>query len=454
MSRNIFLLLCLISSFCDISNATPSTVANQIQFITDTFVTNTYYRAAVFPRLDQTHGIPVAMKFSLASIKDFDEVAGTLELIGELTITWTDEIINDQFVLATHNNLSNILFTSKNVWKPSVTTFNSVSNIIEVGEISNKVRVTMDTGGMEWGPGIVTKTGCSVDVSNFPFDKQECDVVFTNWGYIASEVYFTESETEIDLEGYRENEQWSIDTTSAEIKTIDNISYMYFKITLIRRSLFFLTNLVFPILVLSLLNAIVFLLPPATGERISYTITAFMSFAVYLTLTADNLPRTSEPMSILCVYLMVMTVISAGTALFTIVTLRIFHTDEETRVPDKLAWIVGCLNCRICKDDDDDDDMEMFTVKTPEPDMKQVPADMVEGSGGNEKAPLPDDEEVNPDDDEDDTKEKGEAVKGKFGVDFKLLAATLDFMFFLVFVGLNVLVTFVFLVPLAAAMNS
>ncbi|XP_033724557.1 uncharacterized protein LOC117314565 [Pecten maximus] len=148
-----------------------------------------------------------------------------------------------------------------------------------------------------------------------------------------------------------------------------------------------------------------------------------------------------------------MTCISAGTALFTITTLRIFHTEEEERIPDKLATIVAVLNCKVCKDEDDDEDeMEIFAIKTPEPlDSKNEPLDMIDPGadpGVDEKAPLPDDEEAG----EDEENEEKEIVKGKYGVDWKLISATLDFFFFLVFIAGNALITFFFLVPLAATM--
>lgn len=416
-----------------------------------TTITDGAYNLNVFPRNTQSSYIDVDMIFHLHSIKEFNEVSGTLELIGILKVTWTDQLVGDQYNWLLHGNMTDILIPATRLWKPTVTIFNSVSTIKVVGDTSNKVRVNPGTGTMEWWPGIVLKTGCKVDATNFPFDKQNCEVTFTNWGYRDTEVKFVVTSTTINIDSYRENEEWTIDDTTSTSETVNSKSFVSYELTLGRRPLFFLANLVFPILILSLLNAIVFLLPPATGERITYSITAFMSFAVYLTLTAQNLPRTSEPLSILCVYLMIMTCISAGTALFTIFTLRIFHTEEDDRVPDKLATLIAVLNCKVCRseDDDDEDEMEIFAIKTPEPMDGKTALDMLEPGadpGVDEKAPLPDDDE------EAEENEEKEVVKGKYGVDWKLVSATLDFFFFLVFVAGNALITFFFLVPLAAEM--
>ncbi|XP_033724665.1 neuronal acetylcholine receptor subunit beta-2-like [Pecten maximus] len=230
-----------------------------------TTITDGAYNSKVFPRDTQTDIIDVDMVFYLSSIKEFNEVSGTLELIGILKITWTDQLIGDQYAWAVHGNISEILITSSNIWLPTVTIFNSVSKIKVVGDITNKIRCNPTTGAMEWWPGIVLKTGCNVDASNFPFDKQKCKVTFTNWGFKNTEVRFVLSSSSVNLENYRENEEWSIETTILEMEDINNINYATYTVTLARRSLFFLANLVFPILILSLLNAIVFLLP--TSDR-------------------------------------------------------------------------------------------------------------------------------------------------------------------------------------------
>jgi hypothetical protein len=46
---------------------------------------------------------------------------------------------------------------------------------------------------------------------------------------------------------------------------------------------------------------------------------------------------------------------SAGTALVTIFTLRIFHKDEKLPVPNWLSNLVGYLNCRVCDQDEFED---------------------------------------------------------------------------------------------------
>ena len=99
------------------------------------------------------------------------------------------------------------------------------------------------------------------------------------------------------------------------------------------------------------LNLLVFLLPAQSGERVGYSITLLLAIAVFLTIAADNLPKTSFPtISILCLKLLVDMMISGLVILFTIVGLRFYHTDEHRPVPRCVATITSVLLCkRSCK---------------------------------------------------------------------------------------------------------
>ena len=102
---------------------------------------------------------------------------------------------------------------------------------------------------------------------------------------------------------------------------------------------------------MGVLNLLVFLLPAQSGERVGYSITLLLAIAVFLTIAADNLPKTSFPtISIICLKLLVDMMISGLVILFTIIGLRFYHTDEHRPVPRCVAAITRVLLCkRSCK---------------------------------------------------------------------------------------------------------
>ena len=101
---------------------------------------------------------------------------------------------------------------------------------------------------------------------------------------------------------------------------------------------------------MGLLNLLVFLLPANSGERIGYSITVMLAIVVFLTIAADNLPKTSYPeISLLCVKLLVDMMISGLMVFFAIIGLRFYHADENSQVPSCFAAMTSCVLCRCCR---------------------------------------------------------------------------------------------------------
>lgn len=153
----------------------------------------------------------------------------------------------------------------------------------------------------------------------------------------------------VDLTHYQENVEWTIGSTLVAKEVKDNSVYINFVLNLERKPGYFIVNMIIPILILSLLNGLVFLLPADSGERVGYAITAFLTFAVFLSMVADNLPKASEPMSMLCYFLTLMLCLSAVSTIVTIFVLRVHHQHEESEVPKYLRHIIAFIKCDKCK---------------------------------------------------------------------------------------------------------
>ena len=122
------------------------------------------------------------------------------------------------------------------------------------------------------------------------------------------------------------------------------------QIILKRRALYFIINMLAPILLLSVLNPLVFVLPVDSGERVSYSITIFLSFAVFMSLISENMPKSSEPMSILSYFLVLTMAMSTLICILTIVTLRMHFKDSSTQVSKKVRFLLRVLQLKcLCK---------------------------------------------------------------------------------------------------------
>lgn len=418
-----------------------------ISFLEHTFTDATAtYNSLIFPRNTFSETILVDIGFKLTAITDFDELAGTLEVIGILTISWYDQLADDDYDSDKHGHFTETTIPNQFVWKPPVSLFNSALAIVPVGDKANYVRLFRTTkqsdpyygyARMVWTPGVVTKTGCVVDVAYFPFDKQSCNITFTNWGFTKDQVKFEPSADTIDLQDFSPSDEWTVTKTRLIEETLDNGSFVKFEISLERKPLYYLINFFLPIVIMGILNALVFILPLESGERVGYSVTSFLTFAVYLTLIADGMPRTSEPMAIMSYYLVSMVVMSCVATIITIFTLRVYLKDEDDPIPTPVTLLVACLNCLVCtrddEDDDEDDEMPLLGSNGIEMDT------MRKGSARKRPSPI-----------EDNTSWTSYVPDNKYEVDWKLVASTLDGFSFVGILGGSIAIAVVFLVPLLA----
>jgi hypothetical protein len=97
---------------------------------------------------------------------------------------------------------------------------------------------------------------------------------------------------------------------------------------------------------MGLLNVLVFCLPAKSGERVSFAMTVLLAIAVFLTLVGDNMPKTSEPMSTICYFLLTNLVLSSLIMIVTIFNLGIYYRSETIPIPRWLTNLVLVLKCK------------------------------------------------------------------------------------------------------------
>ena len=200
----MFLFMMMILAFITYVQS-GATVTNINAYLTE--VKNKYNKL-IFPKYQAFSKLEVTASFQLISINGFDEVNGILELVGKLTMSWIDENLSQIYVASSFSNITEILIPQSDLWVPPVTIYNSVETLKMVGDSAYYLRVLPALGWVQWIPGVITKTGCTVDATYFPFDTQTCEITVTAWGYNSSEIEMTSKDDVIDLSIYGENEQW------------------------------------------------------------------------------------------------------------------------------------------------------------------------------------------------------------------------------------------------------
>lgn len=318
----------------NIRNILTQTTADVTQIYTDKLSTASGYNNNVRPGVDQSVALDVNVTFNLVAIQNFDEIAETLSTVGFLLVTWRDERVT--WSPASYAGVQSILASPSDVWVPELTLANPFDTIKAIGTNLSKVRFLFN-GVAVWSPGDILKSTCTVDVTYYPFDIQTCDLLLYPWSYTSREINISSVESTFQLDHYSENGVWILsETSAASHESQSGFAFVKLSLKLQRRPTFVIINVISPIIFMSFLNILVFILPHESGERVGYAVTVLLSIAVFLTLVGDHMPKSSKPMSHISYYLMTILIMSALICMCNILILRLYHKPEGKEVP---AWL-------------------------------------------------------------------------------------------------------------------
>lgn len=184
--------------------------------------------------------------------------------------------------------------------------FFSVKDISIISDKSIPMRILND-GTVIWNPSGIYEVSCESDTTYYPLDTQECTIKVSSWAYTEGEVslVFNKEHGAVDLSFYSMNGEWDLISASgskSETKSRGGSSFsgLSFSIKLQRRPMFHIINTLFPVALMAVLISMVFKLPVDSGEKIGFSLTVLLAYAVYLTLISDNIPSTSVHICYLC----------------------------------------------------------------------------------------------------------------------------------------------------------
>lgn len=176
-----------------------------------------------------------------------------------------------------------------------------------ISDIKIPMRIKSD-GKIFWSPSGVYRVSCESDITYYPLDRQTCFIKISTWGYTKSEItLFMDENTPVDTTFYSENGEWDFlssagHTPSSQVRGGTWYSTLSFSITLRRKPVYHALNTLFPVILMTFLIPMVYKLPTESGEKMSYSLTVLLAYAVYLSLISDNIPSTSKSVCLLCKY--------------------------------------------------------------------------------------------------------------------------------------------------------
>ncbi|XP_070574562.1 neuronal acetylcholine receptor subunit beta-3-like [Ptychodera flava] len=239
---------------------------------------------------------------------------------------WTDYYL--RWDPANFSGINYLIIPYDYVWKPDIALYNSATGQFTIPELG--IVSLSCNGTVHYTPPAIFKSPCPISTRYFPFDVQKCRLRFGPWEHTTDMLEITPFISHVDTVNYMENSEWELLSTSMETEIFsedsdDQYSIVDCILVLKRRPLYYVINMVLPGVVLAVLSILVLLLPPESGEKMSYGVSLLISVSVLNLMVAEKIPASSNTVPLLIQFLLLNLFLVASSILVSVVTLRLCH---------------------------------------------------------------------------------------------------------------------------------
>ncbi|XP_018421322.1 PREDICTED: acetylcholine receptor subunit epsilon-like [Nanorana parkeri] len=280
--------------------------------------------------------VEVRLKLTLTNLISLNEKEETMTTNVWLQLEWDDYRLT--WNESDYAGISVLRVSPDMVWLPDIVLENNVDGQFEVAYYANVL--VYSTGYISWLPPAIFRSACAVEVTYFPFDWQNCTLVFRSKTYTAKEITlllaFAESgdlleRVDIDPEAFTENGEWAIKHCPAwkyvnNRYTEEDLQYqeINFGLVIQRKPLFYIVNIIVPCVLISSLVVLVYFLPAkAGGQKCTVSISVLLAQTVFLFLIAQKVPETSLNVPLIGKYLIFVMIVSTIIVLSCVIVLNV-----------------------------------------------------------------------------------------------------------------------------------
>ena len=236
------------------------------------------------------------------------------------------------------------------MWLPDVAV-KTASSFRELTTSKNyPVRLHSD-GFVEFVPGGLIRFQCKIDLSYFPFDFMPCKARIESWFYSIRYQNFKENSSQLFLYNFSNHEQWTLDSHHTTYHHLyygtsnDTFSAVDFHVLMKRKTSYYHMNVVMPVIMLSVLECITFLLPSEQPIRIQVSVLLLMAFTMFLAIIQADLPRSSDQIPLLTIYVTLMIVyVSLAISLQCFIMTLITKAKKGCKPP---SFLFNCFNRNV-----------------------------------------------------------------------------------------------------------
>nr|XP_028568901.1 neuronal acetylcholine receptor subunit beta-3 [Podarcis muralis] len=239
-----------------------------------------------------------------------------------------------------YGGITAIRVPSESLWLPDIVLFENADGRFE-GSLMTKAIVKYN-GIVVWTPPASYKSSCTMDVTFFPFDRQNCSMKFGSWTYDGNMVDLILVDENVDRTDFFDNGEWEILNAKGMKGNRKDGLYSYPFITyffvLRRLPLFYTLFLIIPCLGLSFLTVLVFYLPSDEGEKLSLSTSVLVSLTVFLLVIEEIIPSSSKVIPLIGEYLLFIMIFVTLSIIVTVFVINVHHRSSATYHP-MAPWV-------------------------------------------------------------------------------------------------------------------
>uniref|UniRef100_A0A8W8N651 Uncharacterized protein n=1 Tax=Magallana gigas TaxID=29159 RepID=A0A8W8N651_MAGGI len=268
----------------------------------------------IAPFESDTTSTPLTITLNLMGISKVDEkqhtVSGTYWMMmgwGDPRLSWDPNM---------YGNITSVQVRAEKIWYPT-----SVCIINEIGnnkciDAKDKQLTVYNYGFVGYLTNVESVSQCKIDVTKYPFDTQVCGLAFENVNFGTEFIKFNEDYSNFLLQYLQPSEVWDITNHTFNVHDVfdSNLNktnqIIFFYVQLDRKPNYVIISTVLPVIILSVLNLFCFVVPIESGEKMGFAMAIFLTFAVFLTIINDSMPKSSDALPYFTIYLITQLVIS------------------------------------------------------------------------------------------------------------------------------------------------
>ncbi|XP_067951349.1 neuronal acetylcholine receptor subunit alpha-10-like [Watersipora subatra] len=300
------------------------------------------YNSGVRPVHNRTKNTKINLDIALRHIIDVDEKRQLLKATfwmrmvrdkyewrtGLLTKQLAKQRVQywrDEFIIWNKENwggIEDVKMRADDLWTPDLCIYNSLYPAVSHKGAEDFYMNVNSSGFITWLAPVVVDTSCKFNVRKFPYDTQECRIIFGSW---------VDQLDDIDVDYLREEEV-----------------HMLLKFN--RLPGFYITYIYIPPIIIIFSSLAAFYLPTGSEAKVNLAVIGLLSQTVFLLIINELLPPDSENSSLLGQCLTILLVIQSAAVILVVFVKRMYEDAvHKTAAPGKrMLTVMNYLKYPLC----------------------------------------------------------------------------------------------------------